>query len=312
MHWKDRKFRILYLPENQSEMREYILSRNRIWFFSGVLIAILFIMMSVIGIVFSEYSRDERLSALRNENKVLKQQLAHMETRIVNAEEQLHGLHRKDSELRLVSNLPDVEQILRDAGVGGSVSEFSYNPDLLSSDAEVLIESNLKNLDKLETAINLEMQSYATLNAQIQSNLQRLNYIPSVSPMRTGRITDRFGTRRGFRGWKSHTGLDIASRWGTPVYATADGTVESTAWRSGYGKSIIINHGNGFKTLYGHLSAYSVRRGQTVKRNQAIGKVGSTGLSTGPHLHYEVRYNDIVQNPELYIFFDMVDQLVIR
>lgn len=125
-------------------------------------------------------------------------------------------------------------------------------------------------------------------------------------------MTDRFGVRKSFRSWKAHTGLDIAARWGTPVYVTADGVVESVTWRGGYGKSIIVDHGNGVKTLYGHLSAYQVRNGQKVKRNQKIAEVGSTGLSTGPHLHYEVRVNEICQNPELYIFFDMISYLEVK
>ncbi len=309
---KDRKFRILYLPEHHSEMKEFLISRNRLIFFSLAVTSLLFILLTAIGVIFSEYSGDERLASLKTENKIFKQQITEFNQRLKNADEQIQQLFKKDSELRLVSNLPSVESILNDAGIGGSDVQFHYNPDLISEQSDELIQSNSKQLEELESKINLELQSFSELTLVIQSNLDKLNYIPSISPTRSGRITDRFGTRRGLRSWKPHTGLDIASRWGTPIYSTADGVIETTAWRSGYGKCIIIDHGNGIKTLYGHLSAYKVKKGQAVKRNQLIAKMGSTGLSTGPHLHYEIRVNNIVLNPELYIFFDMIDQLVIK
>lgn len=309
---RDRKYRILYLPDNQSEMRELRLSRNRMIFFGAALVGILFVMMTGTGILMSTYYGDEKLGELSTENRILKDELENIGDRMKALGSQLDMLRKKDSELRLVTNLPDVEEVLRDAGIGGSDFKFSYNPDLISSESDELIRANLINLEKLESSVRLELQSYAELSSKIGAHLNQLNALPSISPIKKGRVTDRFGVRRGFRSWKPHTGLDIAARWGTPVYATADGRVETATWRGGYGKSIIIDHGNGIKTLYGHLSSYSVRNGQKVKRNQKIGQVGSTGLSTAPHLHYEIRVYDVVQNPELYIFFDMVNYLEVK
>ena len=309
---KDKKFRLLYFPESQSEMREIMISRNRLIFMAVAAVCFLFVAMTGLGVLFSTYTGDERLAQLNAENQILKHQISSMGKRVNNIESEISMLRTKDSELRLVSNLPDVEDMLKDAGIGGSEFQIDYNPDLISADADELIKSNLKNLDKLEASLNLEMQSYAELQNQINSRLNQLNYIPSICPIKKGRVTDRFGVRKSFRSWKAHTGLDIAARWGTPVYVTADGVVESVTWRGGYGKSIIVDHGNGVKTLYGHLSSYQVRNGQKVKRNQKIAEVGSTGLSTGPHLHYEVRVNEICQNPELYIFFDMISYLEVK
>lgn len=309
---KDKKFRLLYFPESQSEMREIMISRNRLIFMAVAAVCFLFVAMTGLGVLFSTYTGDERLAQLNAENQILKHQISSMGSRVNNIESEISMLRTKDSELRLVSNLPDVEDMLKDAGIGGSEFQIDYNPDLISADADELIKSNLKNLDKLEASLNLEMQSYAELQNQINSRLNQLNYIPSICPIKKGRVTDRFGVRKSFRSWKAHTGLDIAARWGTPVYVTADGVVESVTWRGGYGKSIIVDHGNGVKTLYGHLSSYQVRNGQKVKRNQKIAEVGSTGLSTGPHLHYEVRVNEICQNPELYIFFDMISYLEVK
>jgi murein DD-endopeptidase MepM/ murein hydrolase activator NlpD len=309
---KDKKFRLLYFPDNQSEMREIQVSRNRLLVMGISLICFLFVTMTGLGILFSTYTGDERLSTLSTENQILKNQISEMSDRMTVINKDIEKIRAKDSELRLVSNLPDVEEMLKDAGIGGSDFQIDYNPDLISGDADELIRTNLTNLEKLETSMKLELQSYADLQNQITTNVKHLSFIPSICPLKTGRVTDRFGARQAFRSWKAHTGLDIAARWGTPVYVTADGVVESVTWRSGYGKSIIVDHGNGVKTLYGHLSAYKVRTGQKVKRNDKIAEVGSTGLSTGPHLHYEVRVNEICQNPELYIFFDMVNYLEVK
>jgi murein DD-endopeptidase MepM/ murein hydrolase activator NlpD len=309
---KDKKFRLLYFPENRSEMREVIVSRYRLMMIGISLICFLFITMTGLGVLFSTYTGDERLTALSSENQILKTQISDMNERMAAVSKDIERIRAKDSELRLVSNLPDVEEMLKDAGIGGSDFKIDYNSDLVSGEADELIHRNLANLEKLETSMKLELQSYADLQNQISTNVKRLSFIPSICPLKTGRVTDRFGARQAFRSWKAHTGLDIAARWGTPVYVTADGVVESVTWRSGYGKSIIVDHGNGFKTLYGHLSAYKCRTGQKVRRNDKIAEVGSTGLSTGPHLHYEVRVNNICQNPELYIFFDMVNYLDVK
>ncbi len=107
---------------------------------------------------------------------------------------------------------------------------------------------------------------------------------------------------------KFHEGMDFASNIGTPVYATGNGIVKFAKWHSGYGNLIEIDHGFNYVTRYAHLSEISVATGQQVKRGDLIGKVGNTGKSTGPHLHYEVRLRGIPQNPVNYYFFDLTPE----
>jgi murein DD-endopeptidase MepM/ murein hydrolase activator NlpD len=113
-------------------------------------------------------------------------------------------------------------------------------------------------------------------------------------------VSSRFGLRihpiTGVQ--KTHTGMDIASNQGTAVYASDGGTVTLAGWNGGYGNCIMIDHGNGYVTLYGHLSAINVSKGQTVSQGETIGLVGSTGNSTGPHLHFEVLQNGTRIDPE--------------
>ena len=117
----------------------------------------------------------------------------------------------------------------------------------------------------------------------------------------SGTITSRFAANSRIRSG-SHTGLDIAAPTGTKIGAAADGTVTFAGWKGSYGKMIVISHGNGVQTYYAHCSSISVKVGQTVKQGQKIGAVGSTGNSTGPHLHLEVRVNGVAYNPQNYVY----------
>jgi murein DD-endopeptidase MepM/ murein hydrolase activator NlpD len=127
--------------------------------------------------------------------------------------------------------------------------------------------------------------------------------IPSINPVETMRMTSQFGYRTDpFQGRrKNHKGLDIAGPIGTPIYATADGTIGRAQWVSGYGKYIEIEHGNAIQTRYGHLSAMNVYSGQRVRKGDLIGFMGSTGRSTGSHLHYEVRIAGEPVNPTSFL-----------
>ena len=138
-----------------------------------------------------------------------------------------------------------------------------------------------------------ESKELEELIRQIQAGSRRIAIVSRGAllwPLE-GEITSGFGVRRHplFRIAKMHTGVDIASTWGTPVPAAGDGEVIYAGWFGGYGKIVVIDHGGGLSTLYAHLSAILVELGQQVKRGQIIGRVGSTGYSTGPHLHFEVR-----------------------
>ncbi len=121
------------------------------------------------------------------------------------------------------------------------------------------------------------------------------------SPLRYYRVTSGFGVRFHpiLKRWRPHHGIDYAAPYGTPVHAVASGRVVFAGWRGGYGRTVVIKHKNGYSTLYGHLSRILVRVGQHVDQGQTIGLVGSTGLSTGPHLHYEVRHYGRRINPSL-------------
>ena len=141
---------------------------------------------------------------------------------------------------------------------------------------------------------------------------EMISCVPNIPPLLPApgnyRLSSSFGTREDpiYGGAARHQGQDFAARQGTPVYATGDGVVESTTFeRRGYGNQVVIDHGYGYKTRYAHLYTIDVREGMTVSRGDRIGTVGSTGKSTGPHLHYEVIYMGARRNPRNYMDLDM-------
>ncbi|HOJ25357.1 MAG TPA: M23 family metallopeptidase [Bacteroidales bacterium] len=154
--------------------------------------------------------------------------------------------------------------------------------------------------------------SYDTILRLSQQKDLLMRAMPIIMPVDRRRISIRsgFGWRRDpfTKGYRFHQGLDLAGRIGTPIYATADGLVldpYANSSMSGYGKVVVINHGFGYQTLYGHLSKILVKPGDKVKRGQIIGHMGSTGRSKGPHLHYEIHYKGTPVNPINYLYFSL-------
>ena len=162
-------------------------------------------------------------------------------------------------------------------------------------------------------ALPLDEMGLATLTAKMgrleedlrayEAILRQRGYTPTVWPV-DGTLEGGFGGRRnpfGGPGYEFHSGQDIEAPWGAPVVAGASGVVSFVGWQNGYGQLVIVDHGGGLTTRYGHLSHIDVELNQTVSRAQLLGKVGSTGRSTGPHLHYEVRINDQAVDPLPYL-----------
>jgi len=162
-------------------------------------------------------------------------------------------------------------------------------------------------------ALPLDEMGLATLTAKMgrleedlrayEAILRQRGYTPTVWPVE-GTLEGGFGGRRnpfGGPGYEFHSGQDIEAPWGAPVVAGASGKVSFVGWQNGYGQLVVVDHGGGLTTRYGHLSHIDVELNQIVSRAQLLGKVGSTGRSTGPHLHYEVRINDEAVDPLPYL-----------
>lgn len=185
-------------------------------------------------------------------------------------------------------------------GLGGS-TDFG-----LKHDAFGLIQGMHQDLKRLREAIPAQQQDMEHLEENVREYNAIMAATPSIWPLLdkgTGYISSSFGFRRDpFSGQQAfHEGIDIGVWYGTPVVATAEGTISFAGWRTGYGYTVMIDHGYGFETLYAHNSEIVVREGDRVKRGDVVAYSGNTGRSTAPHLHYEVRVNGIPHNPLKYI-----------
>ena len=241
----------------------------------------------------------------QTENQLLKSELKNTNDKINLFLSQIDDLSASDNEMRKIVNLPSAEN--KNLGFGGKVE--TKTDILISKDASDVLKSSRKLIEELESKINFQKVSYIEIYNKSESNKLFFSSLPAIRPMMGHyAIHGGYGIRLhpilGIR--RMHDGIDIMNDIGTPVYATGDATViESGHSGTGYGIVIELNHGFGYTSIYAHLSRVLVSHNQKVKRGQLIGYSGNTGLSSGPHLHYEVKLNNKNINPKTY-FIDGV------
>jgi len=175
-----------------------------------------------------------------------------------------------------------------------SIALMSASPvTSLSTSAEAAAGDLLEYIEMIELALETKIELYSQLEEQVRRITPYMRNYPTLRPINGGRVSSNFG----WRGRSMHRGIDISARTGTPIRATGGGVVAFSGWSGGYGHKVIINHGFGIRTLYAHNSSNLVSVGQHVNRGETIALVGSTGQSTGPHVHYEVHVNGTAVNP---------------
>ena len=239
---------------------------------------------------------------LVEENRQKEAQLVALTSKIDKINSKMVELIEFDNKLKVMADLEPGEDNAQFLGVGG--------PDITLMDPDYSVENAHKtlvrlmhqSLDNLDTAITVETEEKNELYKFLEDQKSILACRPSIWPAK-GWPNDGFGYRKSpFTGKKEfHQGLDISARKGSPVIAPADGYVSFVGKSNSFGNYITISHGYGYKTRYGHLSKTLVNKGQAVKRGDKIGLIGSTGRSTGPHLHYEVHRNNVPVDPKIYI-----------
>ena len=229
----------------------------------------------------------------------LTQQAAHLRTQFENQRLRAENEHQRLELEKLNNRVEKVEDTSRKLAEKSGVVENAPIVPGTGGPALPLDEMGLATLTAKMGRLEEDLRAYEAV-------LRQRGYTPTVWPVE-GTLEGGFGGRRnpfGGPGYEFHTGQDIEAPWGAPVVAGASGSVSFVGWQNGYGQLVIVDHGGGLTTRYGHLSHIDVELGQTVSRAQLLGKVGSTGRSTGPHLHYEVRINDQPVNPLQYLLLD--------
>lgn len=300
-----KSFTLIVVPDHSSAVRRYhIQKRFLLQVLGGVGVVAL---LGVIGTVrYFQLARDAAENRiLRDENLALKMQLKSIRERIDHIGSTLDRVERFDQKLRAITLLSDPQRNLAmgptesdpQAQQAGSVeNQFTR---LTTGDAPAVLSGKL---DKLSAEATRQEQSLQQLHDYFQDQKSLLASTPSIWPAR-GWVTSDFGQRLDpyTADRVMHAGLDIAAPHGKDVVAPAEGTVVFAGLEGGYGNVLVIDHGYGIKTRYGHLAKITVKAGDRIKRGQIVAVVGNTGRSTGPHLHYEVRVNGIPQNPRKFI-----------
>ena len=297
-----------YNPETNNFERFYPSMKERFASWMKISLAAL-ILAAIFVILFNYLIATPNEKNLRAENKRLKSQYGVMSARMENMLEVMDKMEdRDDNFYRVMMQLDPMSDARRLSGID---FENRYSQLSKLSDSR-LVEQLSNRMNLLEKRIYSQLQSFDQLEEALSNQQDRLAHIPSVIPINIADYTMSSGY--GYRvdpiygSSKFHEGLDFAASKGTDVFATGDGKVTVAGREAGYGNCIDIDHGYNYLTRYAHLSEVMVKPGEEVKRGQLIGKVGSTGKSTGPHLHYEVRYKDVPQNPVNFYFMDLTPE----
>lgn len=268
--------------------------RNRILFFLSL--SLVMAVGSYFYVLKYIPSIEEVLLAEENQRLRIEWDILH--DQIADANSALSTLIEKgDYNYRVILDSEPLDASIREAGIGGSVK---INTAQLEEFPTVLREYRI--FEKLKHQLDVELQSYDEIAKIYEEKSVMWASRPAIQPISNKTLTHlhaSFGARlHPLLGYvRDHKGLDFTADIGTPVYATGDGVVKSAYFSGSFGNVIFVNHGYGYETRYAHLSAFNVKRGQKIKRGDIIGLVGDTGLSRGPHLHYEVLYNGLQINP---------------
>lgn len=300
-----RKVYYIYNPRTRTYDRIYPTVRQRIL----SILRRLFVGMGlgaggflVLFFLFGSPSEKE----LRIENARMEAQYNVLSRRLDDALTVLKDIQQRDDNLyRVVLQADPIADGIRQAGYKpGRYEEFM---DMANAD---LVVNTTQKLDRLRRQLYVQSKSFDEVVNLCKSHDEMLLCIPAIQPVANKDLKQTasgYGTRVDpiYKTTKFHSGMDFSANPGTDVYATGNGTVVSAGWETGYGNTIEINHGFGYRTRYAHLQSMKVKVGQKVVRGEIIGGVGSTGKSTGPHLHYEVVVKGEKVNPVNYYFMDL-------
>ncbi|MEN9963691.1 MAG: hypothetical protein RL582_786 [Bacteroidota bacterium] len=248
-----------------------------------------------------EFDTKRKMDALRENYTQLSKQVTELQNQMSNLEKRDNEVYRSifeanpvpdSARAKLIEQQKEIEKIkeINDNELGGDIT---------------------KQLNNISSRIIFQKKSYESISSLINRKDEKLASIPAIQPVsnkQLNRIASGFGTRIDpiYGTPKMHKGLDFTAPQGTPIYATGNGVVKvAGSSDGGYGNHVVINHGYGYQTLYGHMVRIKVRAGQRVTRGQVIGWVGSTGKSTGPHCHYEVLINNNHVDPVYFFYNDL-------
>jgi len=313
-------YTVMIIPEDSSQVKRLLIGKKVI--LAAVLVGIIFLtgFFFVASFAVRQVHRLVDYEQMAQENQQLTLALMRTDARISEISERQRRNDDKIDKFRLMASVQDPERHVAIGPLSGReadmVSTTRLGDDSLMGEVipafsrnrldAVVRELDLR-LESLDKKSDMQTMALEDLEGILVERKSMLRSIPSIWPVH-GWVTSKFGYRTSpFTGQRTlHEGLDIGASRGTAVRVPADGVVTFAGTRTGYGKFIVIDHGFGFTTRYGHNSRILVQVGDTVRRGEVVAQVGSTGRSTGPHVHYEVKLNGLPVDPSVYILEDSV------
>ncbi len=242
--------------------------------------------------------------SMKREMGQMEYQFATLSSDFEKISSKLENLQTKDAEVhRMIFGIDPIDESIWDGGTGGSEADQYFTS---VTNSEQYISDAKEKVNKLEYKLELQRSSLDTIFALAKQREEKLASIPSIKPVQEDRLKRKMRHMSGYglrihpvhKVNKFHKGIDFTAPRGTAIQATGKGVVKRVQKRKiGYGNNVLIDHGFGYTTMYAHMDEISVKKGDKVTKGQQIGTIGSTGTSTAPHLHYEVRINDRPVNP---------------
>ena len=292
-----------YKPIESSRVDKF---KNFIVYFTSSAILAFFILL-----IFFQYFDSPKEKRLKGEINNLLSQYENINSDLKKIEIVLDDIQTRDDNIyRTIFEADPIPTSIRKQGFGG-VNRYKKLSGFSNSD---LIINTTKKVDQLTKQLYLQSKSFDEIIELAKNKSKMLASIPAIQPVANKdlkRMTSGYGYRIHpiYKTRKMHYGMDYSAKVGTEIYATGDGVISKVKRsKRGYGNYVKINHGFGYETLYAHMSRYIVKKGQKVKRGEVIGYVGNSGISTAPHLHYEVRKDNKKINPVNFYFNDLTPE----
>ena len=298
------RVRFMMLYDYDDGVHQWSLNKSTFFSISILVIVLVSSFLFISADFLTDFLYQTRLEEIKKESHELTDFVGTLQNQVDKMKAELNELEDKDRALRTYASLPKIDKDIRRLGIGGSSSGRLTKLDKIMPDITKKISGLELDIDELIREVRLEKESYDNIYDAVKSNSEKMKSIPSIRPVEGGYLNTGFGMRKDpfTREERFHYGLDISAIRGSLVFAAADGKVVYAGYKGSFGRTIKINHGYGYQSLYAHLNRILIKSGTEVKRGDLIAEVGSTGRSTASHLHYEVHYYGKAQDPKNYFF----------
>ena len=290
--------------ESDDKISQLRMSGRQTIIFAFTSAMILFSLLYLSAEILSHAMYEKRLNEFKLNYGLISNNLKQLQIRLKELDDKMIIIEEKDRAIRTYAGMPEIDSDIKKLGTGGHLMQSNILSDNLAPAINKELIALELDIEEISRNVNLELDSYGSIYEKVKEDLNRISKIPSIRPVKGGFLNSSFGYRKDpiDNEMRFHQGQDITVKSGTPIYAPADGMVKRAYYAGGFGNHIKLDHGNGYTTLFAHLSKIKVKHGQKVNRGDVIGLTGNTGRSTAPHLHYEIHHYGESRNPLDYFF----------